>query len=142
MHLLERVHVRQQIVQLLLREHVCEAIHLSASYADVLANTSIIGGNATHRKVVLLEDALQTGPISSARGVRRMAAVAIVVVDSASCRLLRIKSELGIALSALNFAPNKQNQRKHRTRPHGSSEQTRSRVNCRHLSQHQKLVLK
>src|SRR5436305_2071258 len=115
MHLLERVHVRQQIVQLLLREHVRKAIHLSASYADDLANTSIIGGNATHRKVVLFEDALQTGPIPSTAGVRRMAAVAIVVVDAAPSRLLRIQSELGIAPSALNFAPKHQNQRKHRT---------------------------
>lgn len=96
--------IRQQIVDLLLAEHVAESFHLVATQANDFAYALVIGGHAAHAEVRLLENALQAGALASARRVRRVAAVAVLVIDVPSRSLLRIQAQFGVAFAALYFA--------------------------------------
>lgn len=47
--------IRQQIVDLLIAEHVAETLHLVASHANNVFDPVVIGGHAAGRKVVSLK---------------------------------------------------------------------------------------
>ncbi len=66
-HYLQGVHIRQKVIQLLLREHIAETFHLAASDADDLAHAGIIRRNPAHREVLLLEDSFKSGALATAR---------------------------------------------------------------------------
>jgi|SRR5580698_1897104 hypothetical protein len=106
--MLERVQIRQQIVDLLLTKNLGEAWHLVAPQANYIRHPVIIRRHAAHRQILPLENAFHAGPLPSARRVRFMTPVAIIVVNLASGDLLRIKSKFGIALAALNIAAGQQ----------------------------------
>ena len=95
--------VGQQIIDLLLREHLTVGRHFVPPHLDDVSHALVIGGHPTHRKVLALEDVLHAGPLASARGVRGVAAVTIAVVNPPPSHLLRVESEFGIAFAALDI---------------------------------------
>ena len=82
--------IGEQIVDLLVGQYIAEAVHLVSADADDVAHPRVVGWHAAHAEIRLLENALQTWSSSSARGVCRMATVAVLVVDVASSGLLRV----------------------------------------------------
>jgi hypothetical protein len=99
---LESVQIRQQVVDLLLAEDLGVARHFVAAETNDVGDPVIIGGHPAHRQILPLEHAFHAGPLPSSRRVRRMATVAIAVINLAPRGLLRIESEFGVALAALH----------------------------------------
>ena len=96
--------VGEQVIDLLVTEHVAETFHLVPSHADDIFDSVVIGGHPAGGQVVSFEQPLQTWSLALPRRIRRVAAVAILVVDMPARGLARRQAELGITLSALNFA--------------------------------------
>jgi len=67
MEKLEGMHVDQQILHLLLIEHLAEGGHFAASQADDFAYPVVIGGQAAQGKVFFLEDAFEPGTVLATR---------------------------------------------------------------------------
>jgi len=102
--------VGQQVAHLLLVEHAPERGHLAASQADHLAHALVIGRCAAgHER--LLENALQAGPVPRPRTIRLVTRGAVAVIDLPPAGLLRIQSQLGIALANLRVAARVQHRR-------------------------------
>jgi len=101
---LQRVQVGQEIVHLLLIEHLAKALHFAAAVTNDFAHALIIGRQSAERQVLLLENAFHARALLAARRVGLVAAVAILVVEPPSGRLLRIEPEFGVALAALDLA--------------------------------------
>src|SRR5713226_6174665 len=101
---LQRVQVGQEIVHLLLIEHLAKPLHFAAAVTNDFAHAVIIGRQSAERQVLLLENAFHARALLAARGVGLMAAVAILVVEPPSGRLLRIEPEFGVAFAALDLA--------------------------------------
>jgi len=97
--------VGEQIFNLFVGEHVVEAVHLVASDANDVSDTIVIGRQAALAEKWLLENAFEAGPFAPARGVCRVTAVAVLVVDVTAGGLLRIQSQLGVTLPALDITP-------------------------------------
>ena len=96
--------VRQQIVDLLLVEHLAVCRHFVASHPDDVRDPIVIGGHSAHGKVLLLKHVLHAWTLSSAGRIRRMAAVAIIVVDTAPGGLLRVEAQFRVTLAAFDVA--------------------------------------
>lgn len=96
--------IGQQIVNLLIAEHVAETLHLVASHANDVFDSVVIGRHAAGRKVVSLKQSPQAGSLALPRGIGRVTAVAIFIVDVPPRRLSRCQSKFGIAFAALNVA--------------------------------------
>ncbi len=96
--------ISQQIIDLLITEHVAESLHLVAAHANDVFDSVVIGRHTTGRKIVSLKQPSQAGPLAFARGIGRVAAITIFVVNVPPCRLSRRQSKFGIALAALNVA--------------------------------------
>jgi len=96
--------VGQQISDLLLVEHLAVGRHLVASEMNNVRHAIIIGRHAAFRQILALENAFHTGTLASTRRVGGVAAVAVIVVDTATCSLLRIEAEFGVTLAALDIA--------------------------------------
>ena len=64
---LQRVQVCQQIVDLLLGQHLRETFHLVSAEADDATNPLIIGRHSAGREVRPFEDPLQARPLPLAR---------------------------------------------------------------------------
>src|SRR5579859_2185477 len=94
------------------REHVAEAFHLAASNANDLAHAGIVGGNPAHGEVLLLEHSFKSGTLPPSCRVRVVATVAVLVIEFAPCRLLRIQPQFGIALTPLGLASSEQDEGK------------------------------
>ena len=104
--------IGEQIFDLFVREHVAEAVHLVASDANDVPNAIVIRGQAALAEKWFLENAFEAGPFAPARGVCRVTAVAVLVVDVMAGGLLRIQSQLGVTLPALDITPAQRNQQK------------------------------
>ena len=96
--------VGQQISDLLLVEHLAVGRHLVAAEPYHVRHAIIIGRHATFRQKLALENAFHAGTLPAAGGVGGVAAVAVVVIDTAACGLLRIEAEFSITLAALDIA--------------------------------------
>ena len=57
--LLQRVQIRQQVLNLLVGHHLAEAFHLGSSILDDLGHAGVVCGQSTYRQVLLFEDAFQ-----------------------------------------------------------------------------------
>jgi len=86
------VQVCQQIIDLLVSEHVAEAIHFVPPHADDVAGAVVIGRHTAGREIWLLEHAFQTRSLPLSRRIRRVAAVTILIIDVPSRGLLRAQS--------------------------------------------------
>ena len=95
--------ISQQVVDLSVGENIAKAFHLVASHANDFADSYIIRGHPARAQVRLPEHALQTGTLASSRRVRRVATVAVLIVDMATVRLLSVKPQFGVAFAALHF---------------------------------------
>ena len=62
---LQRMHISQQVVDLLFRKHVSEAFHLASADSDNFANASVVGRQATQAQIGLFEHAFETGALSA-----------------------------------------------------------------------------
>jgi len=100
----QRVQVRQQILDLLLRHDLTEPWHHVATREDHFADAFVIGRHSALRQELLFENALQAVALFVARRVRIVAAIAMLVVEPAARSLLRSQAELGVALAALHVA--------------------------------------
>ena len=110
---LKRVHVNQQILNLLLVQCLAKSGHLASAIANDFAHPLIVGRQAALRQVGLLEDAFEPRPLPSTGRVRFVALVAVPVVDAASRAFLRIESQFRIRLATLRVAcPEKEKARR------------------------------
>ena len=94
----------QQVLHLLLREHLPKARHGIAPVDDNFTHALICGRQTAFTQKRMLEHSLQARAFFPAGRVRLMAAVAIMVVKLASGGLLRIQPKFGIALAQLRIA--------------------------------------
>jgi hypothetical protein len=92
------MHIRQQVLYLLLIQRLSEPRHLAATEANDLSNTLVVGGNSTLRKKGLLEDTFQPRSLLSAGRVGFVTLIAVAVIHATSGALLRIQSQLGVRL--------------------------------------------
>src|SRR6266536_3430302 len=103
-HGLERVHVDEQVLDLLIGHDLAEAFHFAAPVLDDVADAGVVGRQSAQGQVLLLEDALQAGALLSTRGVGFVAAIAVIVVELSARTLLRIQSEFSVGFTALSVA--------------------------------------
>jgi hypothetical protein len=106
--------IRQQIVNLLRAEDLGEARHLVAPQTHDVRDPIVICRHPAHWKILPLENAFHAGTLTPPRRVRRMAPVAIIVVNPAPGDLLRIESEFGVTLAALDIAAGQKRYHHHR----------------------------
>jgi hypothetical protein len=105
------VQVGQQIVDLVLGQHLPEAFHFVAAQADYVADAVIIRGHSACAQVLVFENALQARTFAIFGRVGRVATVAILIVDVAAGGLLWIEAQFGVAPPALDFACRKREKR-------------------------------
>ena len=93
---LQRMHVRQQVLNLLLAQFLAIPRHLIAAQANDVCDAFIVGRKSAEGKILPLENALQAGASLSLGGIRLMASVALGIIDSASRSLLLVKAKLRV----------------------------------------------
>jgi hypothetical protein len=98
------MHIRQQILQLLLIERLPERWHFAATQANDLPHSIVIGRQTAYGQVLLLEDSFEPGPLFAARGIRFMALVTMPVIDTPPGGLLRVETKFRIGLPPLHVA--------------------------------------
>jgi hypothetical protein len=98
------MHIRQQILQLLLIECLPECWHFAPAQANNLTHSIVISRQTAYGQVLLLEDAFEPGPLFAARGIRFMAPVTMAVINTASGGLLRVEPKFRVGLPALHVA--------------------------------------
>jgi len=98
------VQIGEQVVDLVLGEHLPEAFHLVAAHAHDVADAVIIGGHAALAQVLVLEHAFQAGSLAIFGRVGGVAAVAVLIVDVPTGNLLRSQAKLSIAAPAFDLA--------------------------------------
>lgn len=123
------MHIRQEVLELLLVEDIGVTFHLPAPYTNDLPNAGIVSRNAAHGKVWPFEDALEPRSLPPSSRVRIMAAIAVGVVELPSARLLRIEAQFCVAFATLGFATQKKHEREHPQRQETGYQQTRSQMN-------------
>ena len=106
--------IRQQIVYLLLSQDLAETWHLIATEANDVGDAIIVGRHPAHRKILPLKNAFHTRSLTPPGGVRRMTAVAIIVVDMTPSDLLSIQTEFRVALTPFCLAACKKTQAEQR----------------------------
>ena len=104
---LQRVQIRQQVLDLLVGHDLAEAFHLRSAILDDVGHTLVVCRQSAYGQVLMLKDAFQAGTFLPARRIRLMAAIAIVVVEFSALGLLRVEAEFGIGLAALGIASGK-----------------------------------
>jgi len=100
----KRMHIRQQILQLLLVERLPECRHFAPAQANDLTHSIVIGRQAAHREIFFFEDPFEPGTLFAARGIRFVALVTMSVIDTASGGLLCVEAKCRIGLPALHIA--------------------------------------
>jgi len=80
--------IREQILNVLRTQSLAVAGHFVAAQADDVGNPLIVSRQSAQRKLFMLEYSLQPGALLASRGIRLMAAVAAVVIDSTAGGLL------------------------------------------------------
>lgn len=98
--------VGEQIIDLFVIEHVAEAFHFVASHADDILDPVVVGRHPAGRQVVSVEYPPQTWSPALPRRIRRVAAIAILVVDMPACGLARGQAEFSITSAPLDLASN------------------------------------
>jgi len=83
------VHVRQQIVDLLLGKYLAIGRHFAAAVLDDFADPIIIGWKSTHFQIWSPENTFQRWPLFVSRGIGFVASSTIIVVQPSTRRLLR-----------------------------------------------------
>lgn len=104
MHALEGMQIGQQVLHLLLREHLTKTRHGIAPVDHNFAYAVVRCRQTTFLQEGTLEDSLQAGAFFPARGVGLMAAIAIMIVKLAPGGLLRIQAEFSVAFAQLGIA--------------------------------------
>ena len=107
---LQGMQICEKIADLLLIEHLAVARHFIATETNDIGNPIIVGGHSAHGKILPLKHAFHARPLASPRRVRRVAAIAIAVVDTTSSNLLSVQTEFDIALAPFGFTACKQAQ--------------------------------
>jgi hypothetical protein len=77
---LQRVQVCQQILDLLIGEHICETLHFASANPNNLGNPIIVRRHTARRKVGFLKDVFEAWPLAFPRRIGRMAAITILVI--------------------------------------------------------------
>ena len=95
--------VCEEIVDLFVGEHVAEAVHFVSPHANDVPGAVIICRHTARLEVLLLEHASQAGPLPLSRRIRRVAAIAILIVNMPPRGLLRAQSQFCIASAPLDF---------------------------------------
>ena len=108
--LLQRVQIREQILDVLRIERLAVARHFITTEPDDIGDALVVGGQAAQGKIFVLEHSLQSRAFLAAGGIWLMAAVAAVVVNSASGGLLRVEAEFSVGLAGLDVAREDRNQ--------------------------------
>ena len=103
---LQRVHIYQQLLHLLIVQLAPEGWHFASSQTNDVAHSLIIRRQAALRKILFLKYSLQTRALLPVRRIRFVTLIAISVVYLASRSLLRIQPELGIRFPPLHIATN------------------------------------
>ena len=96
------MHVRQQIVDLLLGKYLAIGRHFAATVLDDFADPIIISGKSTNFQIWSPENTFQRWPLFVSRGIGFVASGTIIVVHFSTRRLLWGESEFGIAPAALD----------------------------------------
>ena len=78
---LQSVQVGEQIINLVLGEHLSKAFHFVPTEANDIAHSVIISGHAAHSQILMLEHTPQTRPLAASGRIGCMAAIAILIVD-------------------------------------------------------------
>ncbi len=73
--------VGEQIINLVMGEHLSESFHFVPTEANDIAYSVVIGGHSAHSQILMLEHALQTRPLAALGRIGCMAAIAILIVD-------------------------------------------------------------
>jgi hypothetical protein len=95
---------------LLLVEDLAVSGHFVAAEADDICDAIVVGGHAALGQEFPLEKAFHAGALASAGRIGGMAAVAVIVVDTAAGGLLGGEAEFGVTLAALDVAAGKDKQ--------------------------------
>ena len=111
---LERVHVGEKIVNLLLVQDLTESVHLGATVANNLSDPFVVGRKPADIKVRLPKNGLEAGSLLASGGVRLVATVAVGVIKPAPRSLLWVQPEFTIALASLRLT-GKEGNEKHET---------------------------
>jgi hypothetical protein len=94
----QRVQIGKEIVELLLGEGATDGGHHVAAGENRLTNESFVGRQPTGQKL-LLEKALQAGPVLSGDGVRVVARCAVLLIQMPTRSLLSVQSQLRVGFS-------------------------------------------
>ena len=87
---LKRVQVGEEIANLVIGEHIAEALHFVAPQANNLAYALVVGWQPALAEEGFLEHPFQAGTLAAARGVCGVAALAVLLVNMVPCGLLRV----------------------------------------------------
>jgi len=96
------VHIGEQIVQVLLAQGLAVARHFFAAETNNVADALVVRRQPADCKILVLKYSFETRAFLASRGIRFMAAVAVIVVDFSAGGLLWIQAKLGIGLAALD----------------------------------------
>src|SRR4029077_211396 len=84
---------------------------VGAAVTNNVSDALVIGGQSGLRKILMLENALQSRPLSPFRRIGPVTAVAIVVIDLPSGSLLGVQAKLSVGLATLHIATRKKHGR-------------------------------
>ena len=108
---LQRMQIRQQILDVLGIQLLAVSRHFIAAQADDVGYALVIRRQPAQGKIFVLEDSLETRAFLAARRVRLMAPGAIVVVESSAFGLLRVEAEFSVGLAPLDIAAGEREKR-------------------------------
>src|SRR6202035_4819584 len=100
----QRVQVREQILDVLRTQHLPVPGHIRPAIANNIGHALVVRGQPCLRKIFILENAFQTWTFFPFGRVGTVTAVAVVVINLASARLLGVESELRIRFAAFHVA--------------------------------------
>src|SRR5215471_11112308 len=101
---LKRVHIRKQILHLLIAQNLAEAFHFAAAMQDDVSHAFVVDGKAADHHVLAPVDPFQARAFLAARGVGLVAAVAVVVINLATRALLGVQTEFSVGFATLDVA--------------------------------------
>src|ERR1700681_1461161 len=93
---LQRMQIREQILNVLCTQRLAVAGHFVAAEADDVGDALIIGRQSAQRQIFMLKHSLEARAFLASSGIRLMASVAFRVVDFAACGLLRAEAKFGV----------------------------------------------